>query len=225
MWAALHNFSHWNGKWRRCTAACFLVDNIGQHLPNYKRGSLSNESAGIVSGKEYTREQWVRQKLQAFLWRFVKSWEFVRDLQEAIFSKHWLDYGKMTVLPLSDVMWQTRVFSTCVKSFQEALQWMFEMSAGLFALEQLRSLSSICHHNGRGFFHCSVPLRLFLRGFHYFDAFATASGNPSPAFLLGGLDIQLQLSAVSNQYRKKTLWMRKKRFHCSFEKYAPFPFT
>lgn len=56
----------------------------------------------------------------------------------------------------------------------------------------------ICHHDGRGFFHSSLPLRLFLRVFHYFDGFATET--PLPQLLLGGLAaIQLHLSVFSLQ--------------------------
>lgn len=74
------------------------------------------------------------------------------------------------------------------------------MSVGvvnLFPLQQLHSLSSNCHCFCAGFFF-SIK-NLCLRVFYISSAiFAPSSGRPSPSFLLGGVDIQLHFSTVSN---------------------------
>lgn len=58
---------------------------------------------------------------------------------------------EMTAFPLSDAMRQKIVYSSRVKSFREAWQWMFQILADLFPQEQLHSPSPNCHRFCRGF--------------------------------------------------------------------------
>lgn len=94
---------------------------------------------------------------------------------------------EMTAFPLSDVMWQKIVYSSRVKSFREAWQWMFQILADLFPQEQLHLLSPNCHCFCRGFISLSDTSVL---EFSIISSaiFATTSGSP-PSFLLGGFAI------------------------------------